>query len=255
MPAREAALHAAVHRLAAAINQGDSKELRDALAIEVEFDTQSMLEPIFGRDEVLTYIATLLATARAEQRPLTAAPAALRVGDADQNGVLLGRAGTPEAFWAPTLGAAGKIAQIFGYTRVPPPSQARLVQNAEAEQVVASAPVSLARRAPTSRQQPGPIRFHGFCVSEHVASSWLRPRLAELTRRFPGSEAHVHLHDPRRASPEEVGAYMSQATRFGLSSYPVICVERGGRVLRDGQAEQQLPALIRDVAQLLRAGR
>jgi hypothetical protein len=254
MSAGEPAQQAAASRLAAAINHGDSEKLRETLAAGVEFDTQSMLEPLFGRDEVLAYIATLLATARAEQRPLSAALATLPVGDTDTIGVLLSRAGVPEVFWAPALDASGEIAQIFGYTRVPPASQARPLHGAEPEQA-AGEPSRTLIPARTARQRPGPIRFHGFCVSEHVASSWLRPRLDELVRRFPGSEAHIHLHDPRRASPEAVGAFMSQATRFGLSSYPAICVERGGRVLRDGQAEQQLPALIRDVARLLRTRR
>jgi hypothetical protein len=194
-----------------------------------------------------------MAVAAADARPLQAVPGLIDAEHPDQPGVIVIQQHRARAFWAPTVDAAGTIRRIFGYTIVPPPSTARSLREVPDDGPAAApapAPAESDLRGTRFRAARGPIRFHGFAVSSRTADTWLRPKLAYLTRRFPHSEALVHLHD--RADNEAlIRAATREKRHFEIVSYPAICVERDGSVYRTGRAGQDVAAIVADVRDLL----
>jgi hypothetical protein len=115
----------------------------------------------------------------------------------------------------------------------------------------ASDRAELADRRAAFRASEGPVQFHGFCVTAQVAETWLKPRLDTLRKRFPGSEAYLHIHDPIGADFDQIEAQANQVGRFGIAGYPAICVARGGKVFHNGRAPQDIDALIEAVRALI----
>jgi hypothetical protein len=199
------------------------------------------------------YIGAELAVATADARPLRAVLGLIDAEQPSQPGVIVLQQGQARAFWAPTVDPAGTISRIFGYTIVPPPSTARrldVAPDAAPKGPAANPAGSDALRGVRFRAAQGPIRFHGFAVSHRTAETWLRPKLAYLTRRFPGSEASVHVHD-RADAEAPIRAATREKRHFEIVSYPAICVERGGNVYRTGRARQDVEAIVADVNDLL----
>lgn len=235
----------AAHVLARSINDRDPLALASHCTERVEFDSQSLLEPIFGREQVERYVATELALADSDRKGLKAVLGVIDAERNDQAGVILYEHGAPRAFWAPSVTASGEIERIFGYTLVPPPQTARRLE-------APPEPPARDDRGAEFRAAEGPIRFHGFAASRAAAQRWLAPKLAELERRFTGSESRVHIHEGI-TSEDAIRAATRERRHFGLVSYPAICVERSGVVYRDGSAVQSLEAITADVRALLGA--
>jgi len=215
---------------------------------QVEFDSQSLLEPIFGREQVERYLTTEIALADAHARPWRAVLGLIDAERSDQPGVILLEQQVARAFWSPTV-QAGEITRIFGYTLVPPPQTARRLEDPRSDSSSNAAILGAELKA-RFREAPGPIRFHGFAVSRAAAKVWLGPKLAELQRRFAGSEIRLHLHDGV-ANDAQIRAATAEKRHYEIVSYPAICVERAGTVYRTGHAPQSVEAIAADISALL----
>ena len=233
----------AARLLAHCINERDLDALTSRCTEHVEFDTQSLLEPIFGRESLQRYVGTEIALADSRLRPLRAVLGLIDAERSNQPGIILLEADDVRAFWAPSLSASGAISRIFGYTIVPPPHTARRLERLPD----ALQPGS---RLAQFRAAAGPIVFHGFAASAAAAESWLGPRLAKLEARFPGSESRVHVHE-EIVTEQAIRTATRERRHFGIVSYPAICVERSGVVFRDGHATQSVEAIAADVAAML----
>jgi hypothetical protein len=246
---------AAARALARSLNRGDTAALVGHFCEQIEFDSQSLLEPIFGKDSVDRYICTQLALAHADAAPLRAEIGLIDAETTDLPGVIVLQHGDPHSFWAPMLDASLKIARIFEYTMVPPPSTARGLgefPGYDDAETAGDDAQDAARRRALFRAAAGPVFFHGFAISTPIAEQWLKPRLAFLANEFPGSVLRVHVHDTGQSSNARIREFAQQKRRFEILSYPAICVERGGKVFRGGRARQDLGSILADLHRLMR---